>query len=539
MFAARVAAHAEDGARLAVVDPAGAWTYADLLGDAERLARALLAGGGGGAGVGDLAEARVALLCTPGHDFVVGVLGVWMAGGIAVPLHPAHPDAELDHVLTDAGIATVLASPAHGEQAHRLATRHGATVTTVPAPTIADAAATADATDLTAGMAAPTATAAIVGATSGDQRPREPAPVPLPEVGPERPAMIVYTSGTTGRPKGAVHTHRSLAAMAEGMVDAWRWSPDDRILLVLPLHHVHGIVNVTLCPLWVGAVCEAPGGFDAAATWDRLASGELTLFMAVPTVYRRLITAWDEADATGRAAWSAGAAKARLMVSGSAALPVSTLERWSDITGHVLLERYGMTELGMVLSNTLDHRAPGHVGEPMPGVELRLVDDDGADLDPAGDEPGELLVRGPQVFAEYWGRPDATAAAFVDGWFRTGDVAVHDPDGYRLLGRSSVDIIKTGGEKVSALEIEEVYRTHPDVADAAVVGVADADWGERVCMALVLRPGPGAPADGDLRAWGKERMAAYKVPSRFVVVDDLPRNALGKVVKADVTPLFN
>jgi len=195
-----------------------------------------------------------------------------------------------------------------------------------------------------------------------------------------------------------------------------------------------------------------------------------------------------------------------------------------------------MTELGMVLANTLDHRAPGHVGEPMPGVALRLVDDEGRDLDPRGDVPGELLVQGPQLFAEYWGRPDATAAAFVDGWFRTGDVAVHDLDGYRLLGRSSVDIIKTGGEKVSALEIEEVYRTHPGVADAAVVGLADPEWGERVCMAFV--PSAGAEAD-ELRAWGKERMAAYKVPSRFVAVDELPRNALGKVVKSEVVPLFD
>ena len=508
MFAARVAAHAGDEARLAIVDPAGSWTYADLARDAAHLARTLLAQSGSG----DLAEARVALLCTPGRDFVVGLLATWMAGGIAVPLHTAHPDAELDHVLSDAGGGLVLASPAHAEPAARLASRHDATVLSL-----------------------------ISRKGARDQRQNEGV---LPEVGPERGAMIVYTSGTTGRPKGAVHTHRSLAAMARSMVDAWRWTPDDRILLVLPLHHVHGIVNVTLCPLWVGAVCEAPGGFDAAATWDRLASGELTLFMAVPTIYRRLITAWDDADADAdadrRAAWSAGAAKARLMVSGSAALPVSTLERWTELTGHVLLERYGMTELGMVLSNTLDHRAPGHVGEPMPGVELRLVDDDGGDLDPRGDVPGELLVRGPQVFAGYWGRPDATAAAFADGWFRTGDVAVHDPDGYRLLGRSSVDIVKTGGEKVSALEIEEVYRTHPAVADAAVVGVADAEWGERVCMAVVLRPDAGDLGDtGVLRAWGKQRMAAYKVPSRFVVVDDLPRNALGKVVKAEIVPLFD
>jgi malonyl-CoA/methylmalonyl-CoA synthetase len=518
MFTARVAAHAEDPGRLAVVDPAGSWTYADLHRDARQLARALLTHAReDGADAADLDEARVAVLCTPGHDFVVAVLATWMAGGVAVPLHTGHPDAELDHVLSDAGVSVVLASWVHAEAGYRLATRHRAVVRVVPA--------TADAIEVPA--------------------------LDLPEVGPDRRAMIVYTSGTTGKPKGAVHTHRSLAAMASGMVEAWQWSPDDRILLVLPLHHVHGIVNVTLCPLWVGAVCEAPGGFDAAATWERLGSGELSLLMAVPTIYRRLISAWEAASAAEQAAWSAGAAAARLMVSGSAALPVSTLSRWAEITGHVLLERYGMSELGMVLSNTLDHRVPGHVGEPMPGVQLRMVDDDGADLDPLGGEPGELLVRGPQVFAEYWGRPDATAAAFVDGWFRTGDVAVHDPDGYRLLGRSSVDIIKTGGEKVSALEIEEVYRTHPAVADGAVVGIADPEWGERVCMALVLRtdgaaagdPGGSAgPADlaeqGGWRAWGKERLAAYKVPSRFVVVDDLPRNALGKVVKAAVVPLF-
>jgi malonyl-CoA/methylmalonyl-CoA synthetase len=518
MFPARVAAHAEDPSRLAIVDPAGSWTYAALAWGAVELADRLLSGAPESDGSGepgetggpDLDGARVAVLCTPGRDFVVGLLGCWQAGGVAVPLHPGHPDAELDHVLADAGVTVIVASPVHDEQARRLADRHGATV-------------------VSAGPAADE------GAVT---------PVVGPEIAPDRPAMIVYTSGTTGRPKGAIHTHSSLVAMVEGMASAWRWSSDDRILLVLPLHHVHGIVNVTLCPLWVGAVCEAPGGFDASATWDRLSSGQLTLFMAVPTIYRRLIATWDDADAPTRSAWSAGAGKARLMVSGSAALPVSTLERWSEITGHLLLERYGMTELGMVLSNTLDHRAPGHVGEPMPGVELRLVDvdpDTGAlvDVDPAAGQQGELLVRGPQVFAGYWGRPEATAAAFVDGWFATGDVAVHDPEGYRLLGRASVDIIKTGGEKVSALEIEEVYRTHPAVADCAVVGLADDEWGERVCAAVVVHAGATpAPTPDELRAWGKQRLAVYKVPSRFVVVLDLPRNALGKVVKPTVVTLF-
>jgi malonyl-CoA/methylmalonyl-CoA synthetase len=346
---------------------------------------------------------------------------------------------------------------------------------------------------------------------------------------------MIYTSGTTGRPKGAVHTHGSLAAMVDGMVAAWGWTAADRTVLVLPLNHVHGLVNVTLTALAVGACCEAPGGFDAEHVWERLASGEVTVFMAVPTVYARLTTAWTQAAEETRARWSRGAAGLRLMVSGSAALPVSTLDRWRELTGHTLLERYGMTELGMVLSNTLTTRVPGHVGEPMPGVELRLVDDTGRDV--ADGEPGELLVRGPQVFAGYWERPDATTDAFVDGWFRTGDVGIHEPGGYRLLGRSSVDIIKTGGEKVSALEIEEVYRSRPDIADCAVVGLADDEWGQRVAVAVV--PAEGAALDPDeLRAWGKEQLAAAKVPSRFEFVVELPRNALGKVVKPDVARLF-
>jgi len=270
--------------------------------------------------------------------------------------------------------------------------------------------------------------------------------------------------------------------------------------------------------------------------WERLSSGAVTVFMAVPTIYARLTSAWEAAAEETRSRWSDGAAKLRLMVSGSAALPVSTLEQWRALTGHTLLERYGMTELGMVLSNTLDRRVPGHVGEPMPGVEVRLVDEAGTAA--ADGQPGELLVRGSQVFTGYWGRPDATAAAFADGWFRTGDVGIHEPGGYRLLGRSSVDIIKTGGEKVSALEIEEIYRTHPGITDCAVVGLDDIEWGQRVALAAI--PALDQSPDGDaLRAWGKMRLAAAKVPTRFTFVDELPRNTLGKVVKTEVVKLFS
>jgi malonyl-CoA/methylmalonyl-CoA synthetase len=461
------------GDRVAVVDPGGEWTFATIDSDATALAGALPVEHGD----------RVGIICTPGHDFVVALLACWHAGAIAVPLHPPHPDAELGYALTDSRAAAVVASAGHLEVAHR----------------VAGDAAVVDVADR----------GTVHRFSAGD----------------DRPAMMIYTSGTTGRPKGAVHTHGSIAAMVDGMISAWQWSDNDRTVLVLPLNHVHGIVNVSLCALTVGACCEAPGAFDAVAVWERLASGEVTVFMAVPTIYARLVAAWEQAGEATRRRWSAGAEGLRLMVSGSAALPVSTLDRWRELTGHVLLERYGMTELGMVLSNTLDRRVPGHVGEPMPGVEVELLDD------------GELLVRGPQVFAGYWDRPDATAEAFVDGWFRTGDVAVRDPDGYRLLGRASVDILKTGGEKVSALEIEEVYRTHPDVADCAVVGVPDEEWGERVCAAIVLAVGASGDAAA-LRDWGKQQLAAAKVPREFTFVDDLPRNTLGKVLKPDVKALF-
>jgi malonyl-CoA/methylmalonyl-CoA synthetase len=476
------------GFRLAIVDPAGDWSYDDLDHDATALASFLHADHRGD-------HDRIAILGTPGHDFVTALLACWHAGAIAVPLHPQHPDAELEYVLRDSGARTVVASGEHLGVAARIAGASDATVVDVR--------------------------------TGGMEHRSAP--------GPDEPALMVYTSGTTGRPKGAVHTHGGVEAMVDAMLTAWAWTAEDRIVLVLPLNHVHGLINVTLTALAAGACCEAPGAFNAARVWERFASGDVTLFMAVPTLYARLTSAWEQAGVETQRAWSAGAAGLRLMVCGSAALPVSTLDRWREISGQVLLERYGMTELGMVLSNSLGRRVPGHVGEPMPGMEVRVVDDHDADV-PAG-EPGELLVRGAQVFAGYWDRPDATAAAFTDGWFRTGDVAVHEPEGYRLLGRSSVDIIKTGGEKVSALEIEEVYRTHPDVADCAVVGITDDEWGERVCAAVV--PAAGAELEGEaLRAWGKRQLAAAKVPWRYVFVDELPRNTLGKVVKPDVSKLF-
>ncbi|HEX7024847.1 MAG TPA: acyl-CoA synthetase, partial [Gemmatimonadales bacterium] len=425
--------------------------------------------------------------------------GIWRAGGIAVPLAQSHPPAELDYVIRDADAEIVVTDPASAALLVPLARA--------------------------AGRRLLLSTSVLDG-----------APGPLPGVGPDRRAMMVYTSGTTGKPKGVVTTHRNLEAQITALIEAWSWTPDDRTLLVLPLHHVHGIVNVVCCALWAGAGCTMLPKFDAAETWSRIATGQLTVFMAVPTIYSRLIAAWEAAPGSARAAMSAGCRAMRLMVSGSAALPVQTLERWREISGHTLLERYGMTEIGMALSNPLHgERRPGFVGTPLPGVTVRLVDERGA---PVGEgTPGEVEVRGANVFLEYWRRPDATREAFRDGWFRTGDTAILENGSYRILGRSSVDILKTGGFKVSALEIEEELRTHPDIVECAVVGIADVEWGDKVSVAVELRPGAELTLES-LQAWARERLAPYKVPRMLRAVPALPRNAMGKVMKPEVARLF-
>jgi malonyl-CoA/methylmalonyl-CoA synthetase len=361
-------------------------------------------------------------------------------------------------------------------------------------------------------------------------------PAPLPDISADRRAMILYTSGTTSRPKGVVTNHLNIAAQIESLVAAWGWRADDRILLCLPLHHVHGIINVVGCALWSGAACEMLPRFDATAVWDRIAGGELTLFMAVPTVYSKLIAAWENLPRERRESLTQACSRLRLMVSGSAALPVSTLERWKEISGHTLLERYGMTEIGMALSNPLHGaRVPGSVGAPLSNVELRLVEPGGAPVAPG--TPGGIEVRGPAVFTEYWGKPEETRKAFRDGWFITGDTAVLENGVYRILGRTSIDILKTGGHKVSALEIEEVLLRHSAVAECSVIGVPDHEWGERVAAAVVLRDGHELDLDS-LRAWTKQSLAVHKVPSRLLLLEALPRNAMGKVVKPALSALF-
>ena len=472
----------------------GTYTYDDLDAASRRVAASLLGR------EADLQQARVAFLVPPSFAYAAVQRGIWRAGGVAVPLATSHPPAELDYVIRDSGASIVIAPAVKRDVLDPLAVGAGARFLTVEGCL--------------------------------DHPPAE----ALPHIGAPRRAMIIYTSGTTGRPKGVVSTHAVIGAQIASLIGAWGWRPSDRLLLCLPLHHVHGVINGLGCALAVRATCELLPEFDAAAVWDRLASGEITVFTAVPTIYTRLLASWDAAAPAVQAARSEGASRLRLMMSGSAALPVHVLERWRAITGHTLLERYGMTEIGMALSNPLEgERRPGFVGSALPGVDVRLVDDQGQPVSDA--TPGELEVQGPAVFLEYWQRPDETKAAFRNGWFRTGDVAVRDGGAFRLLGRTSVDIVKTGGFKVSALEIEEVLRTHPAIADCAVVGVPDEEWGERVSAAVELHGGSTLSLQA-LQDWARPQLAPYKIPRALTTVTSLPRNAMGKVVKPAVAALF-
>ncbi len=478
----------------ALIDDTGEFSYEDLLSAAYRVAGDLLGA------KEDLAEQRVAFMATPGFDYTVALLGIWCAGGIAVPLCVQHPPREIEYVLDDTQATHLLASSGYATDLQALRRSKSCRFQTIPESLGSESRA--------------------LSAVSIDRR-----------------AMILYTSGTTSRPKGVVTTHRNISAQIESLIEAWQWSSNDRILHFLPLHHVHGIINVLCCSLWAGATCEVLPKFDPQTAWDRLSQKRITLFMAVPTIYVKLISAWNAASSDRQQLYSQTVSKLRLMVSGSAALPVSVLEQWKSITGQTLLERYGMTEIGMALSNPLHgERRPGFVGTPLPGVEVMLADEKGCRIEDERVE-GEICIRGETVFKEYWANEEATRRAFRDGWFRTGDISVVEGGAYKILGRKSVDIIKSGGFKISALEIEEVLSTHPDIQECAVVGVPDDEWGERVSAVVIPVTGRSIALE-KLRNWAVDKLAKYKIPSDLLVVEELPRNVMGKVMKPAVRKLF-
>ena len=339
-------------------------------------------------------------------------------------------------------------------------------------------------------------------------------------------AMICYTSGTTGRSKGAAISHRNLIANMKALHKAWAWSDRDILLHVLPLFHVHGLNVATLGALYAGATIIMFKKFEPQQVWETLASENCTLLMGVPTIYQRLINCW------GTLISKPDLSKMRLFISGSAPLSDQQFYQFEKLTGFCILERYGMTETGMNASNpinSLDRKAKS-VGFPLEGVEIRIVNFDGEDAE--GSEVGEVWVRGTNVFQGYWQMPEKTAESFVNGWFQTGDLGFQDVnDGNRLylVGRAK-ELIITGGFNVYPKEIENVLESHEFVRESAVVGFPDLDFGEKVVAAIALKDTMSITAQ-ELIDYCKKHLAAYKCPKQIFFVTELPRNAMGKIQK--------
>jgi malonyl-CoA/methylmalonyl-CoA synthetase len=428
---------------------------------------------------------RVAVWAEPSLEFCVAAVAAVCAGIPLVPINPRLGRAELEHVLADSRPDTMIGAPDQALPIDWVPRRFRV--------------------DLSARR----------------------AELPPTTTADEDPALIIYTSGTTGRPKGAVLSRRAIASNLDALAETWDWTADDVVVHGLPLFHVHGLVLGLFGPLRRGGALRHLGEFTPDGAAAALRGGSTVLF-GVPTMYHRLGREAERAPEVAQAL-----AAARVLVSGSAALPAPEFERIRRLTGQEIVERYGMTETLMNLAVRVDGaRRPGRVGVPLPGVEVRLVDDDGRELDAADSQTiGEIVVRGPNLFTEYLNRPDATAEAMREGWFHTGDLATRDPDGYwRIVGRRATDLIKTGGYKVGAGEVEGTLLDHPGVLEVAVTGEPDADLGERI-VAWVVADGRRPGLEQQLIAHVAAELAPYKRPREVRFVGELPRNALGKVIK--------
>jgi malonyl-CoA/methylmalonyl-CoA synthetase len=416
---------------------------------------------------------RVAVWATPTLETCVAVVGALLAGVPIVPINPKAGERELEHILSDSAPAGVFGRGWEVDVSAR-----------------------------------------------GEFAASEPDA--------ETPALVVYTSGTTGPPKGVVLPRRALWSNLDALAEAWEWTGDDVVAHGLPLFHVHGLILGVLGPLRRGGSAWHLERFSPEAAAAALSAGATMLF-GVPTMYHRLAGA-----AESQREIADGLRAARLLVSGSAALPAADHARIEAACGQRIVERYGMTETLMNCAIRADgERRPGTVGPPLECVELRLVDEDGAVLDVVDDETvGEIQVRGPNLFLEYLNRPDATAEAMREGWFATGDVATRSEDGYiRIVGRRATDLIKSGGYKIGAGEIENALLEHPGVAEAAVTGEPDDDLGERI-VAWVVPTGAGRPGERELADHVARLLTPHKRPREVRYLEELPRNAMGKVRKA-------
>ncbi len=459
------------------LNPAAVAGGADL-GDAVRIAGSVLSRSDLVGAATSVAERvggaqQVAVLATPSPATVLAIVGCLIAGVPVVPVPPDGGVAERAHILSDSGAQAWLGeAPADSGGLPHIPVR--------------------------------------LHARSWHR---------YPEPHPDSPAMVMYTSGTTGHPKGVVISRRAIAADLDALAQAWQWTPDDILVHGLPLFHVHGLVLGLLGSLRVGNRFVHTG----KPTPEAYVAAGGTLYFGVPTVWSRVV---NEAQVVS------ALASARLLVSGSAALPVPVFTRLAELTGHSPVERYGSTESLITLSTRFDgERRPGWVGLPLEGVQTRLVHDDGSLAPHDGETIGRLQVRTPTLFDGYLNQSDATAEAFeAGGWYRTGDVAVIDAGGmHRIVGRESVDLIKSGGYRVGAGEVETALLGHPGVVEAAVVGLSDADLGQRIVAFVV-----GDAAPEDLIQYVGEQLSAHKRPREVRLVEALPRNAMGKVMKKEL-----
>lgn len=530
--------------KIALRDTIASYTYANLFLSANELSQRitkLLDG---------KTNERVLFLCPNDANYIITMWAIWMSGQIAVPLSPLHPKNILLYYANDTSSKLLITTPQFSDLMHRISSNTGSRLHVLD-----------DKMRLSATLKCTDNPADLEGGQSNGFYDKN-------------SAMILYTSGTTGNPKGVVLTHKNLNAQITTLIDAWRWTSNDVILHTLPLHHVHGTVNALLCPLYIGAKTIMLPKFNAQDVWARLLGvnapsdeRKVSVFMAVPTIYSKLIDEYNRVfkkdEKMVEYIHKTLKNRVRLMVSGSAPLPVPIYEKWLEISGHRLLERYGMTEIGMCLSNEYDSdREPGYIGVPLPGVSVRLAqkeDEESVEYQTllectnkdgkvtvipkvTNNVTGELLVKGDNVFKEYYKRSEATRKEFTpDGWFKTGDMSEFcaDKKKFRMLGRKSVDIIKSGGYKISALEIETHLLAHSDVADCAVVGLDDDQWGQKVA-AIVLPVNGKEVTLESVTEFLASKLPKYALPKIVKVVDSVPKNAMGKVNKKElVNSVFN
>lgn len=513
---------------IAIVDNHGSFKYKDILHSSYTVAEKIRS-------FIPNSRERISFLCSSDATYVSVLLACWLTGNVAVPLCSSHPESMLEYYIVDSQSKLLISNEKYLDPIKNIASKSNLPFFVVDHD-ILSRPSTIKQHQLESDFSSSNS-------CSENER-----------------ALIIYTSGTTGRPKGVVLNHGTLFSQTSAVITMWNITEKDAILHSLPLHHIHGIMNALLCLLKAGGTIVMQQKFNTVEVWKHFLKLDnkplVNLFFAVPTMYAKLVQKFEQVGMSENKAREQCLNSMRLMCSGSASLPVPVFHRWEDITGHRIVERFGMSEIGMALSTTLEGpRQAGTVGIPLPDVEIKIRknnnDSAGAVNDlvvgnhseikmlSENETSGELLVRGPNVFKEYWNKEKATAEAFTkDGWFQTGDTACFEDGAFKILGRSSVDIIKSGGFKISALEVESCLLRHPDIIECTVFGLPDDVWGERVAALIIFKKGKEV-IDSELKTWCKQYIPPYSIPTAIKHVEEIPRNVLGKVNKKELRAKYS